>query len=306
MEFYNPKYYADALEILDRSSDSMVICAGLTHLLRFYQDFPSSLEAQPESILHIGDVQGFSDIKEEHSKFVMGSTTRICDIEKDPFIGQFGAAIWDAAHHTSTPQIRNRRSLGGELAWGSFHSGLIASLMAYDAEIRIRRAVGDYELAKEDIMDLCSFYHGLLERKNSRGGGLKCRKTILRPRDLILKIAIGVEQFRRPGSFSFFRMLTPKISTENPGVVVAVKGVSQNGMLVNAQFVASGVWMSTVKESIPLEGTKLKPGIFFEKLYHFCDRYSFESERLSGPSPRQLSLIVFGLLKEGFSQLIGI
>ena len=82
--------------------------------------------------------------------------------------------------------------------------------------------------------------------------------------------------------------------------MVAVRGVIQSGVLSEAQFVASGLWMKSLKEEIPLEGTKMRPEIFFEKLYHFCDRFPFEPYRIAGPSSRQLGTIVFGLLKEGF------
>jgi|GEM_PF-6167825 len=306
MEFLSPKHIADCHEILDGSSDSLVICAGLTHLLRFYSDFPYGPQDSPEGVLHIGDLSALSEIKDEGSRYGIGATAKVCQLENDAFVARFAPAVWDAARLTSTPQIRNQRTLGGEISWGSFHSPLAAALMAFDAQLRVRRGRNGENRAREESIDLLDFYEDTIERKNVQGRQLSCRKAKLAPRDLILRICVNQDLLRRPGTFSFFRALTPKISTENSGVVVAVHGVMQGGVLVKAQFVSSGLWMSTLKDELPFEGIKLKPNIFFEKLYHFCERYPFESYRMAGPSARQLGLIVFGLLKEGFSYILGV
>lgn len=306
MEFKSPKYLADTLDLLDTASDSVVVCAGLTHLLRFYHEFPFGPHDSPESVIHIGDLAGLRECKEEGDRFDLGSTLRISDLVKDQFLGQFGEAIWDAARLTSTPQIRNQRTLGGEVAWGSLHSPLIASLMAFDAQIKIRKAVSKDSRAREENMKLADFYEDSLERKNSHGSKLVCRKAKLETRDLILKFCIPSYSFRQRGTFSFYRQLSPKISTENPGVVLAVRGVAQNGVLTKAQFVAAGRWIWPLKEEIPLEGSKLQPNIFFEKLFQFCERYPMAKVRRMGPSPKQLSSILFGLMKDGFSNYMGV
>jgi uncharacterized protein YwgA len=70
-------------------------------------------------------------------------------------------------------------------------------------------------------------------------------------------------------------------------------------------MVASGAWLWTLKARLPLEGVKMSDLYIYEKLYSFCDRYSFDKFRREGPSGSQLGLIVFGLLKEGFTHLLG-
>lgn len=305
MEFWSPRYLADALDLLDRSSDSVCICAGLTHLLRFYSQFPDNTPEALDGVIHVGDVPSLNECREETGKYSLGSTARISELEADSFLARHAAAVWDSAKMTSTPQIRNRRSLGGELAWGSLHSPLITSLMAYDAEVRIRRAARSEEMAYEETLDLMDFYTDNFERSNSAGRRLLTRKACLGPRDLIIKVSIPESSYLKPGHFSFIRALTPKISTENPGVLVAVRGQIQGGSLIRAQFVVSGTWISSCRDEIPLEGVKLKPNEFFEKLYHFCDRYPLENYRLAGPNARQLSIILFGLMKEGFGQFMG-
>ncbi len=303
--FYNPKYLTEAFDILDKHSESLVISGGMTHLLRFYPHFPSGPSEPVDGVLHVGDLQALAECKEEVGKFSLGATTRISSLAGEDFLVRNANAIWEAAAQTSTPQIRNRRTLAGELVWGSYHSPLTAALLAYDAEIRIRRPAQKDQMAHEESFDLLEFYDEKLERELPHGEHLVCRKSKVSPRDLVIKVSIPEKHYHQSGHFSFYRSLTPKISTENPGVVLALRGVIQNGILVYAKFVASGPWMWTMREEIPLEGTKAKASILFEKLYQFCDRYPFEHfRREGGPSAAQLSLIVFGLLKEGLTPYV--
>lgn len=305
MKFWSPQYLSEAFDILDSSEGSIIIGAGMTHLLRFYPELPNGLEDGVEGLLHIGEIQGLAESKEELGKYHLGAGLRIFDLESDMFLARYLPAIWEAARQTSTPQIRNRRTLGGEIVWGSYHSPLVAGLLSYDAQVKIRRAKDSTGRSQDLSISLQEFYQDSVERRNAYGHINMCRRSALQSKDLLLKICIPEEDYRRPGSFGFFRALTPKISTENPGVVISVRGVAQNGTLVWARMVASGLWMHTLRDDIPLEGTKLRPANFFEKLYHWCERYPFEPYRRSGPSGKQLGLVVFGLLKEGFSSMIG-
>lgn len=305
MQFWSPKYLTEAFDILDQAQSPVLIGAGLTHLLRFYPRLPDGVDSHYSGLLHIGEIAALSEVKEEHAKYSLGAGLKIFELESDMFLARYLPSVWEAARLTSTPQIRNSRTLGGEMAWASFHSPLVTALMSFDAQVKIRRVKDKEGRIAEDSLSLFDFYQDSLERRNEHGHVNHCRKTALRDNDLILKICINEEDYRRNGSFSFLKCLAPKISTENPGVVVAVRGQAQNGTLVWAKLVASGPWMNTLSADIPLEGTKLRPNVFFEKLYQWSDRYPYEQYRRGGPNGKQLGLMVFGLLKEGFSSMLG-
>ncbi|MBN8555862.1 MAG: FAD binding domain-containing protein [Deltaproteobacteria bacterium] len=313
MEFVSPNYLSEAFDLLDTRGKEFKICGGMTHVLRFYPHFPAELPPKFKGILHLGNLTALSECREEAGRYVIGSTSTIANLAADPYVARYAPAVTEAAMATSTPQIRNRRTVGGELGWGSYHSPLIASLLALDAKVRLRfrgesksaGSIPEINAGSEETLDLKDFYADKLERKTSSGEEVICRKTKSNSQEMILKIILPEALLQRSGMFSFFRALTPKISTENSGVVVAVSGVVQNGVIQSARFVASGLWMWTLSERLPLEGVKMSDAHIFEKLYSFCDRYSFDSYRREGPSPNQLGLIVFGLLKEGFSGLLG-
>lgn len=306
MEFLSPRYLADVHEVLDRDESHWKICAGMTHVLRFYSKFPEGLAGHVKGILHVGDMAALSECREELGRYVVGATSRIASLQSDPYLARYAPALIDAAQATSTPQIRNQRTVGGEIAWGSYHSPLIATLLALQAKVRVRWRGEKGTAGHEDVMELSEFFESQRERVTPGGKKLICRGVKLRSHDLIEKIVLPQEILHRTGSFSFFKALNPKISTENSGVVVAVSGVAQNGVIHSAHMVASGLWMWTLSARLPLEGVRMSDAHIFEKLYAFCDRYSFENvRREEGPSGNQLGLVVFGLLKEGFSGLLG-
>jgi len=304
MEFHNPQTLSEALSVIDKYAPKIKICAGTTHLLRFYNQFPEGLDVEVENIVHVGDIPGLSDLREEMNRYCIGAAIKITDIATDSYLARYAPSIIDAAYASTTPQVRNRRTVGGEIAWGSYHSPLIATLLSLQAKVRVRKYDPVAKQAREDTFELSEFYSGEREREYE-GAKFVGRKPRIETHDLILRVAIPRDSLHKPGTFSFFRALTPKISTENPGVVVAVKGVAVNGVIHSAQFVASGVWMKSLIEDLPLEGVKMNDAQIFKILYSFCARYPFDRFRRSGPSGHQLGLVVFGLLKEGFSGLLG-
>lgn len=305
MEFVSPQYLTEAFEILDKRGSELKICAGMTHVLRFYPRFPEELSEKFKGILHVGHLQALSESREETGRYVIGSTSTIASLLSDPYIARYATALVDAAYSTSTPQVRNRRTVGGEIAWGSYHSPLITTLLALDAHIRVRFRAQNGSPGYEENLELDKFYTGKQTRISKSGRQVLNRQPKSEAQNLILKIVLSEEILHRPGTFSFFRSLTPKLSTENSGVVIAVSGVAQNGVIQSARLVASGFWIWTLQERLPIEGIRLNDPMLFEKLHNWCDRYNLESYRREGPSAGQLGLVIFGLLKEGFSGLLG-
>lgn len=305
MEFLSPQYLSEALEILDSRGHELKICSGMTHVLRFYSRFPEELSDKFKGILHVGNLAALSESREETGRYVIGSTATLSSLQSDPYIARYAPALIDAAMSTSTPQVRHRRTVGGEIAWGAYHSPMITTLLSMDAHIRIRFRGDSHSPGREETVEIAQFYTGKQSRISKSGRTVINREAKTGSQNLILKVVLSDERLHRSGNFGFFRGLTPKMSTENSGVVVAVSGVAQNGIIQSARMVASGSWMWTLSERLPLEGMRMSDTQIFEKLYSFCDRYSFDASRREGPSGGQLGLVVFGLLKEGFSGLLG-
>ncbi len=304
MEFVNPHYLSEVYEAMDSRGAELKICAGMTHLLRFYNQFPRELDPKYKGILHIGHLEALSECREEYKRYIIGATARICDLEVDPFVLRYAPALAAAASATSTPQVRNRRTVGGELSWGAYHSPLIVTLAALEAQVRIRFRGKSGEPGREEVMDIEKFYDGERERIGADGKKLVCRNAVTNSENLLMKVILPEDSLHRAGGFNFYRSLTPKISTENSGIVLAVSGYAQSGIIQSAQMVVSGLWIWPLKVRLPLEAVKLQEHLVFEKLHSFCERYSLEKFRREGPPAAQLSLVLFGLLKEGFSQLL--
>lgn len=305
MEFVNPHYLSEVYEAMDSRGAELKICAGMTHVLRFYSRFPRELEPRYKGVLHVGHLEALRECREEYKRYIIGATARICDLEVDPFILRYAPAIASAAKSTSTPQIRNRRTVGGELAWGAYHSPLIVTLSALEAQVRVRFRAQGSEAGREELMDIDRFYVGERERIGYDGKKLSTRSARTSSENLLMKVILPEDSLHRAGGFNFFRELKPKISTENSGIVLCVSGYAQGGVIQSAQLVASGLWIWPLKVRLPLEAVKMQEHVIYERLHSFCERYSLEKFRREGPPVPQLSLVLFGLLKEGFSQLLG-
>ena len=301
MEFWSPRYLSEAFETMDKVGRNIKICAGMTHLLRFYPQFPEELAGKFDGLMHVGDLTALAESREESGKYSIGSTARISSLVEDSYLARYAAAVREAAALTSTPQIRNRRTVGGEVAWGSYHSPLISALWAMGAKVKVRTRAKKGVPGQEETLELSEFYKGLHKRTSVDGKEHEARSAVTNGQDLILRFVLPAHQ---PGQFSFFRGLVPKIHTENSGVVLSVSGSVQNNVIERARVVASGVWMDAMDEELPLQAVRMNDTYIFEKLYTFCDRYNFDSIRRGGPPGSQLGLIVFGLLKEGFSTLL--
>lgn len=305
LEFISPQYLNEVYELLDKRGQELKICAGMTHLLRFYPQFPNEIAGDYKGILHVGHLAALSESREEAGRYIIGATSPIGNFMKDPYIARYAPALVDAAYATSTPQVRNRRTVGGEIAWGSYHSPLISTLLALDAHVRVRYRGQNGQPGYEENIELNDFYAGKQTRISKSGRQMVNREPKTKSQNLIVKVVLSEEKLHRSGSFSFFRALTPKLSTENSGVVIAVSGVVQNGVIQQARLVASGLWIWTLQERLPIEGIRMSDSALYEKLYSFCDRYSLDSYRREGPSAAQLGMVIFGLLKEGFAGLLG-
>lgn len=305
MEFLNPHYLSEVYELMDSRGGELKICGGMTHLLRFHSDFPRGLDSKYKGILNVGHLEALKECREEYKRYVVGANTTISQLEFDPYLLKYAPAIAMAARETSTPQIRNRRTVGGELAWGAYHSPLIVTLMALDAQVRIRFRMEGAQAGREETISLSDFYDGERERISADGDKLLTRASVTKSENLLMKVVLPEESLHRTGGFSFFIGLTPKISTENSGIVLSVSGEISHGAIQSAQVVASGLWLWPLKTRLPLESVKLQEHLIYERLHSFCERYSLEKFRRSGPSAPQLGLVFFGLLKEGFAQFLG-
>ena len=116
---------------------------------------------------------------------VIGSMVTMDSLEQSPLVKKYAFALWQAASEVGGPQIRNRATLGGNLAAASPSSDCAPPLLALDAKLLVSGAEGEREIP------LREFFEGYL-------------RHALREDELILSVRIpvredAVSRFRKVG-----------------------------------------------------------------------------------------------------------
>jgi carbon-monoxide dehydrogenase medium subunit len=81
----------------------------------------------------------------------IGALTRNRTLERDALVGERQPLVREAVPHVAHPQIRNRGTLGGNLAHADPASELPAVLLALDARVRARSARGERWIAAREF-----------------------------------------------------------------------------------------------------------------------------------------------------------
>jgi CO/xanthine dehydrogenase FAD-binding subunit len=112
----------------------------------------------------------------------IGALTRHRTLERDPQVAAHAPLVAEAVRHVAHPQIRNRGTLGGNLAHADPASELPAVMLALGARLRARSARG------ERWIEAAEFFRGPLT-------------TALGPEEMLVEIALPA---RAPRSGSCF------------------------------------------------------------------------------------------------------
>lgn len=71
---------------------------------------------EPPVVLSIDKIESLKYIKEDNQGVRIGALTTLADLARSDYIKREYTALWDAAAHAATPQIRERATVGGNLA----------------------------------------------------------------------------------------------------------------------------------------------------------------------------------------------
>lgn len=112
----------------------------------------------------------------------IGSMVTMDELEMSTAVRENVFALWQAAIDVGGPQIRNRATIGGNIAAASPSSDCVTPLMALNARIIVFGLQGRHQIALRDL------YTGYLQ-------------TLLKPDELIISVDIPIV----PGQISAFR-----------------------------------------------------------------------------------------------------
>lgn len=177
--YFAPDNVEQALQLLQEYSTRARLLSGGQSLIPQLK----ARETTAECLIDLNRVDGLSTIELSGDELVIGAMVRHADVIKSPLVALHCPLLVDAVNCVGDPQVRNRGTLGGSLAFADPLADLPVATIAVGARI-VARAEG----GKSRIIDIDAFFRGP-------------RQTALAPDELLVEIRIPVAGPRGAGAY---------------------------------------------------------------------------------------------------------
>jgi carbon-monoxide dehydrogenase medium subunit len=141
-DYHAPATVDDAVALLDRLRGEGKVLAGghsLVPAMRFRL-------AQPVALIDINRIAGLAYVREEGGALRIGALTREADLEHSALVQQKYGLLADASRVIADPLVRNRGTVGGNLAHADPANDHPAVMLAYGATLVARGPNGTREI----------------------------------------------------------------------------------------------------------------------------------------------------------------
>lgn len=152
-DYYSPRTLQEAVALLDEHGDGAKILAGgqsLIPAMRFRL-------ALPPVLIDINEIGDLGYVGESNGHLSIGAMTRESMLEESALVQEKYPLLADAAAVIADPLVRNRATVGGNLAHADPANDHPAVMLAYDAQMVALGPNGTRAVAVDD------FFTGLFE-----------------------------------------------------------------------------------------------------------------------------------------------
>jgi aerobic carbon-monoxide dehydrogenase medium subunit len=157
-DYHAPRTLEEALVLLENVDGAKILAGGqsLIPAMRFRLAVPDTLV----DITHIGDL---AYVEERGDHLAIGALTREYQIEESAIVARSYPLLADTAKVIADPLVRNKATVGGNLAHADPANDHPATMLAYGAQIVARGKGGSRTIAIDD------FFVGLFESSLQQG-----------------------------------------------------------------------------------------------------------------------------------------
>ena len=146
--FHRPSTLADALALLAEDPEESKLLAGGTAFTILWRN--GLIRA--EHVICCGAVTGLDYVRVEAGATVLGALATFRAVEVSQAVREQCPVLCSTLHHVANLRVRNIATWGGNLAEADSSSDLPAVLVALDAEVVVRSAVGERVSTVRDLM----------------------------------------------------------------------------------------------------------------------------------------------------------
>lgn len=173
-----PQTLEEALEMLAEGAPDVAPLAGGTNLV---VDMRSGRYC-PGVVVNIGGLEELRGVRRENGYLVVGGGVTIAELLDDPLIAQHAPVLRESAAVLANPLVRNRATVGGNLADASPAADSAPPLLVLGAEVELVSRQGTRRVPLADF-----FVH--------------VRKTVRQPQELLAAIRWPVPTDRSASAF---------------------------------------------------------------------------------------------------------
>lgn len=137
-DYVRPTNLEEAGRYLNQGKEIAILGGGSTLFLDLQND-----ELTPEIVMDVKALPGFGDVRYHHNHGLkLGAAVNLQHLVTGLEIRRHYPLMHQIAQRLASPQVRNRATVGGALAWASPVSELAAAMLCYDAVCHTWRPEG--------------------------------------------------------------------------------------------------------------------------------------------------------------------
>jgi len=155
-QYHAPGSVDDAVALLNELGDEAKLLAGGPSLLPMMK----LRFAEPEHLVDINNIESLKGIREENGEIVIGAMTSENALIRSELLRQKCPLLPEVARLIADPQVRNRGTIGGDIAHGDPANDHPAIMLALEASFTLVGPNGSRQVAAIDFY-LGTFYTAL-------------------------------------------------------------------------------------------------------------------------------------------------
>jgi carbon-monoxide dehydrogenase medium subunit len=225
-DYHRAESVEDALELLAEHPGAEILAGGHSLL----PTMKSGL-ASPDHLVDVGGVEAMKGIEGDGDTVSLGALTTYADAAESDAVREAAGVVAEAAHEIGDVQVRNRGTVGGNVAHADPASDLPGAMLAADATLVARGPDGERRIGVDD------FFEGMYA-------------TALAEDELLTRIELPSRPdvvgtyVKKPSPSSGYAMVGIAVAATLDGGVVESVRVGANGV------VDHGVRLGAVEEAL--------------------------------------------------------